>query len=131
MELKIIPDVINDQTIRSLRTNNSALDAARLMQKFDISAIVVLGEDGGLAGLVTERDLVRRVVVDEQEPSETELREIMTADPVTVAPGDPPLQALQTMQFYNIRHLPVVDECRVVGVVSIRDLRANLSAMSV
>ena len=122
--------MVNDQTIRSLSVTSSALDAARLMEEHDISSVVVIDENGGLAGLVTERDIVRRVVVEGRQPDSTKLQDIMTADPVTVAPGSSPLEALQIMQFYNIRHLLVMGDGQLVGVVSMRDLRANLDAMS-
>ena len=130
MEPTIIPDVVNDQTIHSLGETNSVLDAARLMQRHDISAIVVIKEIGGLAGIVTERDITRKVVAEELQASSTELRDIMTPDPASVAPGDSPLHALQVMQFFNIRHLLIIHEGQLVGIVSMRDLRANLAAMS-
>ena len=129
MEPTIIPDVVNNQTIHSLSATHGALDAAQLMQQHDVSSVVIIRENRGLAGIVTERDL-RKVVAEELPPSSTKLQDIMTADPATVAPGGSPLQALQLMQFYNIRHLLVIDDGQLVGIVSMRDLRANLAAMS-
>ena len=127
MESTIIPDVVNDQTIRSLQTTNNAIEAARLMREHDISSVVLTDESGGLAGIVTERDITNKVVAEGREPLSTKLGEIMTPDPITVAPQDSPLQALQMMQFYHVRHVLVLDDGQVVGIVSMRDLRANLT----
>ena len=82
---------------------------------------------GRLAGIVTERDITNKVVAEGREPLSTKLGDIMTPDPITVAPQDSPLQALQMMQFYHVRHLLVLDDGQVVGIVSMRDLRANLT----
>jgi len=126
----IIPDVVNNQTIRSLRTTDNVIEAAQLMREHDISSVVLLDEAGALVGIVTERYITCKVVAEDRPLSSTKLQDIMTPDPITVAPQDSPLQALQVMQFYHVRHILVLDEGQVVGIVSMRDLRANLTIPS-
>jgi CBS domain-containing protein len=86
-----------------------------------IGAVKVV-EHGVLKGIVTERDLVGRLLARDRDPETTRLAEIMTADPETLAPGDSALDALEKMRLGRYRHLPVLDGGEVVGMVSIRDL---------
>ena len=120
---KVIPDVVSGQTIRSLRPQASALEAAHLMRDHHISAVVVLDEADALVGIVTERDLVRRVLAEERSPAAVSLAEVMTPRPLVVVPDASPYEALEIMRERHIRHLPVVDGGKVVGMVSMRDLR--------
>ena len=123
----IIPDVVAEQEVRTLSPDHSARDAALLMTTHDISAVVVVGRDEQLAGIVTERDLSRRVVAMNRKGSELKLAEIMTADPAAVRPEESATSAMETMRSLGIRHLPVVEDGKVVSIVSIRDLRHSLS----
>ena len=120
--LKIIPDIVSDQTICAMPEAGLAAEAARLMMGFDIGAIVVVDDTGKLTGIVTERDIARRVVAARLDPEKTTVGQIMSRNPDTLAPGDSPLNALELMWVRNFRHLPVVENNRVVGMVSIRDL---------
>ena len=123
MGSRIIPDVVSGQAIRGLRPVDTALDAARMMRDHDISAVVVLDDEGILVGIVTERDFARRVVAEDGRSSALGLSEVMTANPATVAPESSPYDALEMMRKLHVRHLPVVDAGRVVGMISMRDLR--------
>jgi len=127
MSLRLIPDVVDRQELRSMCAHESAESAARTMVEYDISAVVVTDEAGTLAGIVTERDLTRRVVAEGNCGAETTLGAIMTAGPTAAAPGDSPSQALAVMRALRVRHLPVVDDGRVVAVVSMRDLQQSVS----
>jgi CBS domain-containing protein len=98
------------------------------MTEHDISAIMIVAADRTLVGIVTERDITRRIVAARLDPGQTRLAEIMTENPETVAPGDSASYALRLMQVRKCRHLPVIDEGRVVGLVSLRDLRTSLAA---
>lgn len=128
MALSIIPDVVKDQILRCLGVDATALEAALQMTEHDISAIMIVAADDALIGIVTERDITRRIVADQMDAKRTRLDEIMTENPETVAPGDSAPYALMLMQARKCRHLPVVDEGRVVGVVSMRDLRTSIAA---
>ena len=122
MHLKIIPDIVKDQTICALPASSTAIEAAKAMVAHHCAAVVITDEDGKLTGIVTERDLTRRVVAVDRDPKSTMLREIMSKDPDTLSPGDSALDALELMRVRGYRHLPVVDQDRVVGMVSVRDL---------
>ena len=120
--LKIIPDIVNDQIICAMPEAGIAAEAARRMMEFDIGAVVVVDDKGKLTGIVTERDIARRVVADRRDPEKITVGQIMSRNPDTLAPGDSPLSALELMWIRKFRHLPVVENNRVVGMVSIRDL---------
>ena len=124
MQLHIIPDIVNDQKLSVLSQQDTAREAAKQMAEMDIAAIVVTDDGGKLLGIVTERDLTRRVIAGNRDADKVTVGEIMTANPDTLAPGDSALDALELMRTRKYRHLPVVDEGRVVGMVSIRDLYA-------
>lgn len=120
--LKIIPDIVSDQTICAMPETAITGDAARRMIDFDVGAIVVVDDKEKLIGIVTERDIARRVVAARLDPEKTTVGQIMSRNPDTLAPGDSPFNALELMWIRNFRHLPVVEDNRVVGMVSIRDL---------
>ncbi len=122
MKRKIMPDIIKQQVIRSLKPDNTVIEAATLMTSANIAAIVVLDEDGKLVGIITERDMTRRVIAKNLDPKETSISEIMTKKPDTLAPDDSASDALELMQTRHFRHLPVVEDGKCVGMVSLRDL---------
>jgi CBS domain-containing protein len=123
MRRKIIPDIVNGQTIHELPETASAREAAKMMADNNIGAVVVTS-DGALCGIVTERDLAWRVMAPGLDPGDTPLSAIMTANPDTLDPGDRPLNALELMRVRGYRHLPVAEGGKVVGMVSVRDLYA-------
>ncbi len=131
MALTIIPDVVRDQEIHSLGETSTAHEAARMMAEHEISTVVVVDENALLIGIVSERDMARRIVAADLKPQETPLGDIMTRDVDTVSPKDTPFYALKLMLDGRYRHLPVVDDGRVVGMVSIRDLRLAVVAASI
>lgn len=97
------------------------IDAIRRMAERQIGALLVM--DGPrLAGILSERDYARKVVLQGRSSKDTPVRDIMTADVVTVAPGDSIDHCMQLVTDRRIRHLPVLDAGTVVGVLSIGDL---------
>lgn len=120
---RIVPDVICDQILQKVSPRDTVRQAARLMRDKKIAAVLVM-EGDRLTGIVTERDMTVRVVAAGLDADETPVREIMTADPDTLAPGDTASDAIRMMRSRNYRHLPVVDDDQVVGMVSVRDLYA-------
>ena len=118
----IMPDIIKQQVISSLKPDNTVIEAAILMTSANIAAVVVLDEDGKLVGIITERDMTRRVIAKNLDPKETPIFEIMTKKPDTLAPADSAGDALELMQARHFRHLPVVEDGKCVGMVSLRDL---------
>lgn len=102
--------------------NRTVLDAARTMAERYIGSVVVTsGAD--VKGIFTERDLMR-VVAQQQDPARVQLKEVMRADPVNVAPTETIDRCLQLMKENRCRHLLVFDGGKLVGIVSLRDLAA-------
>ena len=97
------------------------IDAIRLMAEKHIGALLVI--DGGrLAGIVSERDYARKIVLQGRSSADTPVREIMTADVLSVGLDDTADRCMQLVTNKRIRHLPVVADGEVLGVVSIGDL---------
>jgi len=105
----------------SIAPDASVLDAIRLMSDKGIGALVVMNGDA-LAGIVTERDYARKVILKGRASDATEVREIMTTDVVSTSSGESVEKCMNTMTDKRIRHLPVVDEGKVCGIISIGDL---------
>ncbi|MBT7943673.1 MAG: CBS domain-containing protein [Alphaproteobacteria bacterium] len=122
MQRKIMPDIIKQQTLSSLKPDNTVLEAATMMTSANIAALVILDDDAKLVGIVTERDLTRRAIAKGLLPDKTPISDIMTENPDTLAPDDSAGDALELMQARHFRHLPVMDADTCVGMVSIRDL---------
>ena len=122
MRHRIIPDIIQDGLVHTLGEAATVFEAARKMVRLDVGALVVTDGAGRLAGIVTERDITRRLVVQGLDPKTTTLGQIMTRDPDTLRPDDSAFDALEIMRIRRYRHLPVVEDDRVVGMVSVRDL---------
>jgi CBS domain-containing protein len=99
------------------------IDAIRLMAEKHIGAVLAM--DGArLAGILSERDYARKIVLAGRSSKDTPVREIMTAEVITVGPDDNVQGCMQTVTRNRIRHLPVVEGGRVLGVISIGDLVA-------
>jgi CBS domain-containing protein len=124
MHLTIIPDIVKNQKIRGLPATATVREGAKEMLQANVAALVVVDDDGTLAGIVTERDMTRRVLAADVDAKTKTLGEIMTKDPDTLAPMDSALDALELMRVRGYRHLPVVEDGAVVGMISIRDLYA-------
>ena len=124
MQRKIIPDIVKRQSISSLKPENTVFEAATMMASANIGAVIILDKDGNLTGIITERDMTRRVVGKGLDPKKTKIADVMTGNPDTLAPDDSAGDALELMQSRQYRHLPVVDGGKCVGIVSLRDLFA-------
>lgn len=107
--------------VLSIAPDASVLDAIRLMAEKGIGALVVL-EGGALAGVVTERDYARKVILKGRSSRTTAVRDIMTADVVTTSSDQSVEECMNTVTEKRIRHLPVVDGGRLTGIISIGDL---------
>jgi CBS domain-containing protein len=105
----------------SIAPEASVYSAIEQMAERGIGALVVL-QDGRLAGVFSERDYTRKVILAGRSSRETEVGEIMSTDLVTVAPTDGVNHCLRLMTENRVRHLPVVADGYVVGVLSIGDL---------
>jgi len=112
----------------SVAPDAMVIDALKLMAEKDVGALLVLGA-GRLAGIISERDYARKVILKGKSSLQTLVREIMTQGVVTVRPGNTVEECMGLMTEKRIRHLPVVVEGQVVGVISIGDVvKASLDA---
>jgi CBS domain-containing protein len=101
------------------------IDAVRMMADKHVGALLVMRGEA-LAGIVSERDYARKVVLKGRSSSDTPVADIMTASVITVSPDDTLESCMRVVTEKRIRHLPVVDRGKVVGVVSIGDLVKHL-----
>lgn len=107
--------------IYAIGPNAPMIDAIRLMAEKRVGALLVI-QDGRLAGIVSERDYARKVILRGRSSSTTEVREVMTPEPRTVGLEDTAEYCMALITDRRIRHLPVVVDDQVLGVVSIGDL---------
>ena len=120
MPRKIIPDIVSDQDILELTADASVRDATKGMTERSVNSVLIT-EAGGLKGIFTGTDLIRKVVAAGLDPDQTALSLVMTRDPQTVGPNDSAIEALHRMQDGRFRHLPIVEKGRLVGILSRRD----------
>lgn len=120
MPIRSLRSLVDSQTPITAAKTTTVREAARLMKQHNIGALLVV--DGSrLCGIFTERDALFRVVAASLDSATTCLADVMTAQPQTIHPDEPFLQALQIMHKGKFRHLPVVEFGRPLGMVSVRD----------
>jgi CBS domain-containing protein len=106
--------------------SQSVLDAATQMERLDVGAMPICGEDDRLKGMLTDRDIVVKVLAQGKDPGDVRAGELGEGKPVTIGADDSVEEALQTMKEYKVRRLPVIDGHDLVGVVSQADLAVNV-----
>lgn len=116
-----VKDVMTRRIV-SVAPEESAAVAARLLARYNVGALPVCTAEGRLKGVVTDRDIVLRCVAAEEEPSRTKISEIMTRRVVSVDAGEQAEAAAQIMAREQIRRLPVEENGKLVGMVSLGDL---------
>jgi CBS domain-containing protein len=122
MHKKLVPHVIKECRCTTFSPDRSVREAAVLMTAENIGALVVVEKDA-IVGIVTERDMMRKIIGANLDPDNTKVGEIMTANPDTVTGDCMAGQALQMMVSKGYRHLPIVtDDGKPCGMVSVRDL---------
>ena len=118
---KTIGGVVLGREIYHIRAEDTVREAARYMTERRVGAVAVL--DGTrLAGILSERDIMSRVVATKLDPDTTRVRDVMTRDLVVGDATESHDEGLRRMKQAGCRHLPVVEEDRLVGMVSARDL---------
>ena len=121
MPNRTLRQVVQGQTVVSAPADTTVRAAAITMARHKIGAILVVDDQGRLAGLFTERDVLNRVVAQGLDPDSTQLSTVMTADLQTASPDKPLAHALHMMFEGGFRHVPVVEDGRPVGMVSARN----------
>lgn len=121
--MRLVKHLLEDKggAIHAIDPDKPVLDAIRMMADKYIGALLVM-RDGKLVGIVSERDYARKVILKGRSSADTPVREIMSESVLIVAPGDSVNHCMKLVTDKRVRHLPVVDGGRVIGVVSIGDL---------
>ena len=119
--MKQIADLIEGQTLTVLGSGDNVRSAAKRMVERNIGAAAVV-DNGKLNGIFSERDLMSRVVAAGLDPETTAVGDVMTRELVVIEPKADIDTALQQMHTIGSRHLPVVEDGKLVGMLSIRDL---------
>ena len=116
-----ISEIMRDTRVLSVDAEQTVIEAARLMTEFNIGAVPVL-RNGELIGIFSERDLMRRVVAGGRSPAMTKVFEVMTSKPQTISADDDIDECMQMMREAGFRHLPVMEDGKLRGLISLRDI---------
>lgn len=121
--MKLIKHIleVKGNDVWTITPDEAVYDALQLMADKNVGALVV-AKDGQIIGVISERDYARKVILKGKSSRETLVREIMTSPAICVTPDKTVEQCLALMTDKHIRHLPVVDDGKLVGVVSVGDL---------
>ena len=114
-------ELVKDRRVYSIEADRTVLEAARLMMERSIGALHVVGGEG-LVGIISERDIMNRVVAVGRQPGTTRVSEVMTARPRTVSSDETIENCLFLMREFGFRHLPICDGKELKGLVSSRDI---------
>jgi CBS domain-containing protein len=116
--MRKLSEILRKREPVALSSSATIGEACRCMRDRRIGAVLVIGDDRRLVGIFTGRDAVHRVLAEGKNASQTTLAEVMTRDPDTMSPGKTAIEALRLMEDGRYRHLPIVDNGKVVGIVS-------------
>ncbi|HEX2161950.1 MAG TPA: CBS domain-containing protein [Thermoleophilaceae bacterium] len=111
--------------------NDSILDAAKRLAELDVGAMPICGEDNRLKGMLTDRDIVVKVLAQGKDPASTTAGELGEGKPVTIGADDGVDLAIRTMKDHKVRRLPVIDGHDLIGVVSQADLARSVDEADV
>ena len=127
--MKTVSELLKAKPSRvvSVKPEDSVLDAIKVLARENVGAAIVMTGDR-LAGILSERDYTRKVILHGRSSDTTRVEEIMTAGVIVVSPRTHCRECMALMTEKSIRHLPVVDQGRVIGMVSIRDIVGDIIA---
>ena len=106
--------------------NDTVADAAKKLAELNVGAMPICGEDNRLKGMLTDRDIVVKVLAEGKDPNDVKAGELGEGKPVTIGADDSVDEALKTMSEHQVRRLPVIDGHDLVGIVSQADVARNL-----
>ena len=125
--MSTLRELIKDRRVYSVDAGRTVLEAARYMMENNVGAVPVL-RNGDLTGILSERDIMNRVVAVGRTPGTTAVSEVMTANPRAVAADESIEECLFIMREFGFRHLPIVDGKELKGLVSLRDVLMHQAA---
>lgn len=112
--------------LHSVNPDTLVYDAIKLMSEVQVGALVVLDNNNKLAGIISERDYTRKIILQNRSSRDTPVRDIMTENVLTVSPDQSMEECMVIMSKNHIRHMPVVEGDRVIGIVSVMDVMKNI-----
>lgn len=122
-----IRDVMTSPAIR-IHPEEPVTVAARTLEHYNIGALPVCGTDGQLKGMLTDRDIVTRCLAADRQPGQTRVGQVMTGQVQTVGPDADTAEAAKIMGRQQIRRLPVVENGKLLGMVSLGDLASTFES---
>ena len=125
--MNTLRDLVKDRRFYSVDATRTVLEAARYMMEHNVGAVPVL-RNGELTGILSERDIMNRVVAVGRTPGTTAVSEVMTANPRAVSADESIEDCLFIMREFGFRHLPIVDGKNLKGLVSLRDVLMHQAA---
>ena len=123
--MRRMSDLVRHQDPLVLPPETSVKHACECMRERGVGAVLVTDHSGRLVGIFTGRDAVCRMLAEGKHPATTILAKVMTRNPETMPPGNTTIDALRRMQDGGFRHLPVVDNGTLLGIVSRGDFRGR------
>ncbi|HEY7571701.1 MAG TPA: CBS domain-containing protein [Nitrososphaeraceae archaeon] len=121
---KIIQDIMTKKIV-TITQEKTGLDAAKLMDENGISSLIIENDKKHM-GIITERDIVSKICCKDLQPSKVKVADIMSDIRVYANPGTPIEVAVQRMINHKLRRLPVIEEGKIVGIVTVTDLAKEL-----
>jgi len=112
--------------VECIGENDTITEAAKRLAELDVGAMPICGEDNRLKGMLTDRDIVVKVLAKGKDPASTKAGELGEGKPVTIGADDSIDEALRTMADHKVRRLPVIDGHELIGIVSQADLAKNV-----
>ena len=106
--------------------NDSVVDAAKRLAELGVGSMPICGEDDRLKGMLTDRDIVVKVLAQDRDPAQTTAGELGEGKPLTIGADDSIAEAISTMAQHQVRRLPVIDGHDLVGIVSQADLARHV-----
>jgi len=124
---KTARDIMSDDCT-CIGENDSVIDAAKQLSQLNVGSMPICGEDDRLKGMLTDRDIVVKVLAEDKDPASVKAGELGQGDgkTVTIGADDPIDQALRTMIDHKVRRLPVIDDRKLVGIISQADIATHL-----
>ena len=120
--MAVLKDLLVEKRFYFVKTGMNVFEVAKFMDLHNIGAVPVLDSKGGLIGIFSERDLVRRCISKELDLKKTKVDDVMTKNVIFIESSDTPEYAMQIMKQEKIRHMPVVEDQQIIGMISMRDL---------
>jgi CBS domain-containing protein len=117
-----IKDLLKEKRLFYAKSGMTVFDVVKFMDLHNVGAVLVLGDKNLLKGIFSERDLLRRCIMKEFDLKTTLIDDVMTKDVIVIEACDTPEYCMKILKQENIRHLPVIENNALIGIISMRDL---------